>query len=230
MPLVCGCRLDLEGCVQGEYNNSPPTSQATALTTPLVAQAISAAKHQVFIAGWWVSPELHLLRPWREHPESRLSTLLKRKAEEGVRVYVLVYDEMPVLPLDSEHTEDVLARLHRRVYVIRHRSRFGVNLSWSHHEKIVCCDQKVAFVGGLDMCFGRYDTHEHRLADEQSETWLGKDYCNPRYAARWVCTSVWHAPHTTLDCMWKQRQGLCGGCRCRERLGGPQAVPSHAMA
>lgn len=28
---------------------------------------------------------------------------------------------------------------------------------WSHHEKIVVIDQKIAYIGGLDLCYGRYD-------------------------------------------------------------------------
>ena len=36
---------------------------------------------------------------------------------------------------------------------------------WSHHEKIVVIDQTLAFVGGIDLCFGRYDDSCHRLAD-----------------------------------------------------------------
>lgn len=33
---------------------------------------------------------------------------------------------------------------------------------WAHHEKIVCIDQTTAFVGGIDLCYGRWDTSEHR--------------------------------------------------------------------
>jgi len=43
--------------------------------------------------------------------------------------------------------------------VIRHPDHYpsgGVFL-WSHHEKLVIIDQKVAFVGGIDLCFGRWD-------------------------------------------------------------------------
>lgn len=42
---------------------------------------------------------------------------------------------------------------------------------WAHHEKIVVIDQTVAFVGGIDLCYGRWDNHEHRLTD----TGKGKD-------------------------------------------------------
>jgi hypothetical protein len=36
---------------------------------------------------------------------------------------------------------------------------------WSHHEKIVVVDQSLAFVGGMDMCHGRFDDFRHVLAD-----------------------------------------------------------------
>jgi hypothetical protein len=36
---------------------------------------------------------------------------------------------------------------------------------WSHHEKCVIIDQSVAFMGGIDLCFGRWDDDMHRLID-----------------------------------------------------------------
>lgn len=47
--------------------------------------------------------------------------------------------------------------------VLRHpdHARVGVFL-WAHHEKIVVVDQTYAFLGGLDLCYGRWDDHEHR--------------------------------------------------------------------
>ena len=36
---------------------------------------------------------------------------------------------------------------------------------WSHHEKMVIIDQQVAFSGGIDLCYGRYDDELHRLVD-----------------------------------------------------------------
>jgi phospholipase D1/2 len=43
--------------------------------------------------------------------------------------------------------------------VIRHPDHYpkgGVFL-WTHHEKMVVIDQKIAFVGGMDLCYGRWD-------------------------------------------------------------------------
>lgn len=49
------------------------------------------------------------------------------------------------------------------VQVLRHpdHAKVGIFL-WAHHEKIVVVDQTYAFLGGLDLCYGRWDDHEHR--------------------------------------------------------------------
>jgi phospholipase D1/2 len=36
---------------------------------------------------------------------------------------------------------------------------------FSHHEKLCVVDNRVAAMGGLDACYGRWDTREHPLAD-----------------------------------------------------------------
>lgn len=36
---------------------------------------------------------------------------------------------------------------------------------WAHHEKMVAIDQTVAFVGGIDLAFGRWDDSLYRLTD-----------------------------------------------------------------
>lgn len=41
---------------------------------------------------------------------------------------------------------------------------------WAHHEKIIVIDQSVAFVGGIDLAYGRWDDGEHRLTDIGSVT------------------------------------------------------------
>lgn len=41
----------------------------------------------------------------------------------------------------------------------------AVVLLWAHHEKMVAIDQTVAFVGGIDLAFGRWDDCKYRLTD-----------------------------------------------------------------
>ncbi|KAI1641239.1 phospholipase D/nuclease [Biscogniauxia mediterranea] len=38
-------------------------------------------------------------------------------------------------------------------------------LYWAHHEKLCVVDRRIAFMGGLDLCFGRWDTNSHPIAD-----------------------------------------------------------------
>lgn len=45
---------------------------------------------------WWLTPELYLRRPAAKYPEYRLDRILKRKAEEGVMIHVIVYKEASV--------------------------------------------------------------------------------------------------------------------------------------
>jgi len=55
---------------------------------------------------------------------------------------------------------------------------------WSHHEKIVVIDQHIAFLGGLDLCLGRWDTSQHPLQDLKDLNnkcyFPGLDYSNSR--------------------------------------------------
>ena len=40
----------------------------------------------------------------------------------------------------------------------------GVYL-WAHHEKLVIIDQTLAFIGGIDLAYGRWDNGYHHLTD-----------------------------------------------------------------
>ncbi|KAG2181757.1 hypothetical protein INT44_008572 [Umbelopsis vinacea] len=154
-----------------------------------VSEAIESARDMIFIEDWWLSPELYLRRPPTKYPEYRLDKLLKKKADEGVKIYVVVYKEVELaLTLDSEHTKTWLEGLSKNIVVQRHPDHSaGGTFFWAHHEKFLIVDNRIAFLGGLDLCFGRWDTHTHRLADfhcndPSFEVWPGQDYSNPRIA------------------------------------------------
>jgi hypothetical protein len=50
----------------------------------------------------------------------------------------------------------------------------------AHHQKSVIVDQDIAFVGGLDLCYGRWDSPDHNITDtcQLRTQWPGKDYSN----------------------------------------------------
>ena len=154
-----------------------------------VATALDLAQHQIFIADWWLSPYLHLVRdPCNDF--FRLDTLLKRKAIQGVKIYVIVYKEFNLaFANNSRHAKKILQTLHPNICVLRYPDHSGSNmiLKWAHHEKLVIIDQVITFLGGLDLCYGRDDTADHLLTDysedyPQGRFWHGQDYSNPRLA------------------------------------------------
>ncbi|XP_066562874.1 phospholipase D1 isoform X1 [Amia ocellicauda] len=132
-----------------------------------IADALEAAKEEIFITGWWLSPEIFLKRPVMDGNTWRLDCVLKRKAEQGVRICILLYKEVEViLGLNSEYTKKTLMGLHPNIRVIRHPDHVpSTVLLWAHHEKTVVIDQSVAFLGGIDLAYGRWDDHHHRLTD-----------------------------------------------------------------
>ena len=48
------------------------------------------------------------------------------------------------------------------IYFLDHVKGTGT-LFWAHHEKLVIIDQSLAFVGGIDLCYGRWDDEQHRF-------------------------------------------------------------------
>ncbi|XP_068603963.1 phospholipase D1-like [Brachionichthys hirsutus] len=137
-----------------------------------VADALDNAKEEIFIADWWLSPEIFLKRPVVEGNRWRLDCLLKRKAQQGVRIFVMLYKEVELaLGLNSRYSKRTLRHLHPNIKVMRHPDHVSSAVYlWAHHEKLVVIDQSVAFVGGIDLAYGRWDDKEHRLTDVGSVT------------------------------------------------------------
>ena len=49
-------------------------------------------------------------------------------------------------------------------------------------KKLCIIDQEVAYIGGIDLAFGRFDTHQHPIKDDEKRFVPGKDLYNPRIA------------------------------------------------
>jgi len=152
-----------------------------------VYKQLKHAKFEVFITDWWLSPELHLIRPVskEKNEESRINKVLRTLAENNVKIYIIVYREQTIaLANDSAHTKRILQSMHPNIKVLRHPNH--PFFLWSHHEKIVVIDQKCGFLGGLDLCYGRMDNKHHNLHDpnylekNDEEFFPGIDYTNSR--------------------------------------------------
>ncbi|XP_032487528.1 phospholipase D1 isoform X3 [Phocoena sinus] len=132
-----------------------------------VANAMEEAKEEIFITDWWLSPEIFLKRPVVEGNRWRLDCILKRKAQQGVRIFIMLYKEVELaLGINSEYSKRTLMHLHPNIKVMRHPDHVSSSVYlWAHHEKLIIIDQSVAFVGGIDLAYGRWDDNEHRLTD-----------------------------------------------------------------
>ncbi|XP_004534546.1 phospholipase D2 isoform X2 [Ceratitis capitata] len=130
-----------------------------------IANALEEAKEEIFIADWWLSPEIYMKRPAVDGDYWRLDKILHRRASQGIKIFVLLYKEVEMaLGINSYYSKQRLS--HENIKVLRHpdHARAGV-FFWAHHEKIVVVDQTYAFIGGLDLCYGRWDDYRHRLTD-----------------------------------------------------------------
>uniref|UniRef100_A0A4W4EN08 Phospholipase n=1 Tax=Electrophorus electricus TaxID=8005 RepID=A0A4W4EN08_ELEEL len=154
-----------------------------------VASALEEAKEEIFITDWWLSPEIFLKRPVVEGNRWRLDCVLKRKAQQGVRIFVMLYKEVELaLGINSEYSKRTLMHLHPNIKVMRHPDHVSSSVYlWAHHEKIVVIDQSVAFVGGIDLAYGRWDDREHRLTDVGSVT-------RPSPPSLLLCGPTWNSP------------------------------------
>lgn len=133
-----------------------------------------------------------MIRPGTLHERWRLDRCLARAAERGCDVRIICYKEVQnALVLKSRHTKHALEKLHPNIKVMRHPDHTAlegknVTLFWAHHEKMMLIDRRVGFMGGIDLCYGRWDLNYHPIADlhpgfPDSQIFTGQDYNNARY-------------------------------------------------
>ena len=148
--------------------------------------AICSAQKLVYITGWSVYTAISLVRGkdiGDKGPHSNIGTLLKQKAEEGVKVLIMTWNDKSndgglldgMMGTHDEETADFFAGTGVICANIpRHKvSWLGlggtfVSTCYTHHQKTIIVDaphlensdqrRLIAFVGGLDITDGRYDT------------------------------------------------------------------------
>ncbi|XP_023156501.1 phospholipase D family protein isoform X1 [Zea mays] len=139
----------------------------------------------------------------------------------GFEIYILLYKEVSLaLKINSMYSKRRLLNIHENVKVLRYPDHFSTGIYlWSHHEKIVVVDNQVCYIGGLDLCFGRYDSPEHKVVDFPPSTWPGKDYYNPRESEpnSWEDTMKDELDRTKYPRMpWHDVQCALYGPACRD--------------
>lgn len=155
-----------------------------------VYHAMDAAKHFIYVAGWSVNASIALVRdkdgkPLPGHLGETLGELLVRKANEGVTVLMLVWDDKTdnthlLTGIMNSHDEDTFAYFRNtKVHCLlcprnpqAKEFKLVAGFIFTHHQKVVCMDapalpsfqrRVLAFQGGIDLCDGRYCFPAHPL-------------------------------------------------------------------
>ncbi|CAD6239954.1 unnamed protein product [Miscanthus lutarioriparius] len=217
-----------------------------------IFDAISKARHLIYITGWSVCTEITLVRDTnRPKPggDVTLGELLKRKASEGVRVLMLVWDDRTLVGLLKKdglmatHDEETTNYFHGMDvnYVLCPRNLddsgsfvqdLQISTMFTHHQKIVVVDHElpnqssqqrriVSFIGGIDLCDGRYDTQYHSLF-RTLDTIHHDDFHQPNFEGGSIKKGGPREPWHDIHSRWKgQLLGMFfttlsrdGGSRC----------------
>lgn len=124
-------------------------------------QVLGKARRSIFIVGWDFNPNIRL-KP-EEDGSPTLGEILRARvdAEQQLRVHILVWGMGPVysgksLKLFQKDGWNDHPRI-RMEFDFRHPLRA------SHHQKMVCVDEAVAFLGGIDLTARRWDDRRHAL-------------------------------------------------------------------
>jgi phospholipase D1/2 len=146
--------------------------------------------------------------------------LLKQKAEEGVAVRIMLWDDETSLPLIKNeglmrtHDEDSLAYFANTKVVCKLSRRLHPKAPplFSHHQKTITVDTRshinpsnreiMSFVGGLDLYDGRYDTENHSIF----RTLNTESHCHDFYQTSIAGASLhrggprepWHDAHACI--------------------------------
>ncbi|WP_373376694.1 phospholipase [Cupriavidus nantongensis] len=128
-----------------------------------VAAAIENATASIFIAGWQVNYDVLLTG------SKTLWDCLRGAIDKNPGVYVYVMPWMsPKIGVDTGDLETALAVIQLnagltvpRAFVLPAVSQCdqpgALGIAFSHHQKLVVIDNRTAFVGGLDLAYGRRD-------------------------------------------------------------------------
>ena len=138
-----------------------------------LAGALNEAKRQIWIIGWNFNPEI-LLEP--EKSDVTLGDALERAVHSNpdLQIRILVWALGPI------YSDKSLRIFFQKAFPKSNRIqlRFAIQpvLLGCHHQKLVCVDDNVAFVGGIDLASRRWDTRGHRAGDQRRRDSEGVPY------------------------------------------------------
>ncbi|AOF92928.1 phospholipase D-like domain-containing protein [Sinorhizobium sp. RAC02] len=137
-------------------------------------RVLEQARNEIWIVGWDFNPDIPV-RPG-EPRSPTLGAFLLRLVEErpDLTIRVLVWAMGPVYSGKS------LKMFRKRRWSSHPRIRLAFDsrhpIRGSHHQKFVVVDDRVAFVGGIDLTAKRWDTSDHSVDDPRRTMPSGERY------------------------------------------------------
>ncbi|MBP2300255.1 phospholipase D-like domain-containing protein [Azospirillum picis] len=139
--------------------------------------AMERARRSILLIGWDIDPRMRL-DPTRPETLGRFLTRLMRSRPE-LHIRALKWD-MP-FPIELEHPHEPLERLDRSTgRRLNARLDSELPVGAAQHQKLLIVDDALAFCGGIDLSFDRWDTSEHRDDDPRRLCPNGEPY-GPRH-------------------------------------------------
>jgi phosphatidylserine/phosphatidylglycerophosphate/cardiolipin synthase-like enzyme len=131
--------------------------------------AAREARDYIAISGWQFDSEVALLRgrcAQREAGEVRLLRFLDSLCRENpaLRIYILAWDFSLIFMHEREWMQEIVfnwSTSDRLLFRFDDKHAIGA----SQHQKFVIIDGAAAFLGGMDLCAGRWDDRCHRAVN-----------------------------------------------------------------
>jgi phospholipase D1/2 len=130
-------------------------------------RAAKAAESYILLSGWQFDSNVDLLRGDDAKAAGSSATFLPFlndlcEQKTALRIYILAWDFSMLYSIDREWFQSWYFN-----WTTNERIKFRFDccdsFDASHHQKFVVIDGTIAFVGGLDLCSGRWDERDHRV-------------------------------------------------------------------
>jgi phosphatidylserine/phosphatidylglycerophosphate/cardiolipin synthase-like enzyme len=166
--------------------------------------------HRIYIAGWKLGPELWLpdftveaepvptydeqaeMESGTFNPRGHLMGILRAAIAAGVDVRAMLWRQQQETPDHRTNNTAAVIFINREELGQRGEAILDAvgRTTGSHHQKAVVvqnADGRLAFVGGIDLALGRWDSQEHRPNDERAK------------GGRTITDDGWHDTHTMIE-------------------------------
>ncbi len=166
--------------------------------------------HRIYVAGWKLGPELWLpdftveAEPVPEYDEQAVMTagafkarghlmgILRAAIAAGVDVRTMLWRQQQETPDHRTNNTAAVIFVNRTEAGRRGEAILDAvgRTTGSHHQKALVVqnrDGRLAFVGGIDLALGRWDSQEHLPNDERAK------------GGRNIANDGWHDTHTMIE-------------------------------